>query len=111
PPTTASPVTSTPDGVKSVASSSKTAEPASTSMMWVKEDLVDCEGESPQKCMQVKLPGEDDWSWLYDGIEGFDFEEGYRYQLEVRVEEVEDPPADASSRRYHLVKVVEKKKP
>ncbi|MNC83485.1 hypothetical protein D3C75_1374700 [compost metagenome] len=45
---------------------------------------------------------------FYQQIEGFTFEPGFRYQLEVRTEQLTDVPADASSVRYQLIKVVSK---
>lgn len=86
-----------------------------TERLEINSELIDCMGVAPMKCMQVKYldrTGEDKDSWntLYGGIEGFDFEPGYVYILEVE-KEVLDPktvPADAPSIRYKLVKVVSK---
>ncbi|MGD9148145.1 MAG: META domain-containing protein, partial [Anaerolineae bacterium] len=68
--------------------------------------LVDCEGVAPQKCMLVKEGPNDDWTLFYDQIEGFDYEPGYEYELRITEEQVENPPADASSIRWVLVEVV-----
>lgn len=76
--------------------------------IYVGPTLVDCEGVAPQKCMLVKENPEDDWTLYYDQIEGFDYEEGYEYELRIREEQVEDPPADASSIRWTLVEVANK---
>ena len=65
--------------------------------------LVECEGEGPRLCMLVKESRERDWQLFYDQIEGFEFEEGYEYQIRVREEQVEDPPAGGSSIRWMLV--------
>jgi hypothetical protein len=43
--------------------------------------------------------------WLYQGIEGFTYSWGTRYELTIRVEKVPHPPADGSSVRYILVSV------
>jgi hypothetical protein len=77
---------------------------------FVHESMVDCEGASPMRCMQVRGSESEEWTWFYDGIEGFEHEEGYRYELRVEVTEVENPPADGSSKRYRLVEVVSKEK-
>jgi hypothetical protein len=96
-------------GVKSVASSTKTAPaPNDVKTMWVKEDLVDCEGEGPMKCMQVRAGDAAEWSYFYSRIEGFEHEPGFRYELRVKVTPVGSPAADASSLRYELVEVVSK---
>ncbi|MDX1413703.1 MAG: META domain-containing protein, partial [Candidatus Promineifilaceae bacterium] len=76
--------------------------------VYVGPELVDCEGAGPQKCMQIKENPQDDYSLFYDQIEGFDFEEGYEYELQVKEEDVENPPADASSIKWTLVEVVNK---
>lgn len=75
--------------------------------LWIKPDLVDCVGEAPQKCMQVAESENGEHFYFYDQIDGFSFEEGTTYVLDVQVEEVPDPPADASSLRYTLVDLVD----
>jgi heat shock protein HslJ len=77
--------------------------------IYIGPNLVDCVGVAPQKCMQVKENSEDDYSMFYNQIEGFDYEEGYEYELVVREEKVENPPADASSLKWTLVEEVSKK--
>ncbi len=75
---------------------------------WIGPELVDCVGVAPQKCMQVKTNPDDDYGLFYDQIEGFEFEEGYEYELRVLVEPVQNPPADASALTYTLVELVSK---
>ena len=83
-------------------------DPPATETLYVQDKLADCIGVAPMKCMQVRgQPGES-WSLFYQQIEGFTFEPGYRYQLEVTKEQLTDVPADASSLRYRLIKVVSK---
>lgn len=84
--------------------------PPAGQLMFVHESLVDCEGVAPMKCMQVRSNESEDWTWFYDSIEGFTHEPGYRYELRVEVTEVENPPADGSSKRYRLIEVVSKQK-
>ena len=74
--------------------------------------LEDCTGVGPQKCMLIReMPPAEGGGWelFYDRIEGFTYAEGYVWTLRVKVTEVENPPADASSLQYELVEVVEKK--
>lgn len=52
--------------------------------------------------------GGEQWKYLYDPIEGFDYEPGYIYELKVRKKEVKNPPADGSFIRYILVKIDQK---
>lgn len=63
----------------------------------------------PQKCYQIKIDNAQEWTYFYDEIEGFKYQEGFEYALEVVVEKTENPPADASSIRYKLIKIVSKK--
>ena len=76
--------------------------------IYVGPELVDCVGVAPQKCMQVKENPEDEYILFYDQIEGFEYEEGFEYQLIISEEQVEDPPADASSIKWTLVSVESK---
>ncbi len=78
--------------------------------LFVHESMVDCEGASPMRCMQVRASESEEWTWFYDRIEGFEHEPGYRYELRVEVTNVDKPPADGSSKRYRLVQVVSKEK-
>lgn len=68
---------------------------------------VDCVGVAPMKCLQVRESG-GEWSNFYAPIEGFDFVEGSRYRLQVKVSKIANPPADGSSLRYQLVRVLDK---
>lgn len=75
---------------------------------YVGPNMVDCEGESPQKCLLVKESPEDDYMYFYSNIAGFEYEEGYEYEIRVLQEPVENPPAGGSSFNYTLVEVVNK---
>ena len=70
--------------------------------------LVDCVGVFPQKCMLVREKGEQDFTYFYDPIEGFDYEPGYNYKLRVRKTPIENPPMDASSIQWTLVEQLSK---
>lgn len=74
----------------------------------VASQTVDCSGVGRQKCMLVKKADSSDWEYFYSQIEGFNYEEGFEYVIEVEEQEVENPPADASSIRYILVNEVSK---
>ncbi len=76
--------------------------------IYVGPELVDCTGETAQQCMQVKESPDAEWTLYYDQIEGFTYEPGYDYQLVVREEAVENPPAGASATRWVLVNEVSK---
>lgn len=81
-----------------------------TKTIFIAGSLADCMGEAPQKCMLYKENPTDDWLFFYDTIEGFEYKEGYIYEIEVAVTKIENPPADGSSLQYTLVKIVSKEK-
>ncbi len=86
------------------------AEVAATFQLTIASQQADCTGVAPQKCLLIKKDGQKDWEFWYSGIEGFKYEEGNEYVLEVKEEKVDNPPADASSLKYVLVKEISKQK-
>lgn len=76
--------------------------------LYVGPEQVDCVGVAPQKCLLVRESTEVDYSYFYGNIEGFEYEPGYNYELQVNQIPVENPPADGSSIRWTLIEVVEK---
>lgn len=79
-----------------------------TKVILVGPILVDCVGVGPQKCMIFKENNSTKWHMFYDQIEGFNFEEGISSKLEVKVSDVSDVPADASSLKYSLLEILDK---
>lgn len=76
--------------------------------MTIASKRADCTGVTKMQCMLVKREGQQDWEYFYSGINGFDYQEGYEYVLEVKTEKVANPPADAPGIIYTLVKEVSK---
>ena len=76
--------------------------------IFVGPELMDCVGIGPQKCMLVRESPDKKWTYFYDNINGFDFEKGYEYELQVQITQIDNPPADASSLRYELVEITSK---
>lgn len=84
---------------------------AKTKTMFVREKRADCEGGAgPQKCLQVREKESEEWTLFYSKIEGFTYEEGTKYQLEVSTEPRPNAPQDSSSMKYKLVKIVAQEK-
>ena len=79
-----------------------------TIRMTVAPEQVDCTGVAPMRCLNVKTGAAGHWSPLYGSIDGFTYERGYTWQLDVREVPVSGPEADRSSVEYHLVKVISK---
>lgn len=89
-----------------------TIKPVETTIYWVNSYKVDCTGVGPMQCFQVQNnksiePGQ--WVNFYSKIEGFDYQPGYLYKIKVKEEKLENLPADTSSKKYTLIKVLEKK--
>ena len=75
----------------------------------VDSKLYDCVGVGPQKCLRVKRGGSDEWTFFYSQIEGFEYQEGYRYQLLVDEFPLEPIP-DRSAVGYRLMRELERLK-
>ncbi len=50
------------------------------------------------------------WGFFYENIQGFDFEPGFIYTLEVRLEDRGTEIQDVGRYAYHLVKLIDKEK-
>ncbi len=83
-------------------------------LMRINSYTVTCQAFIVVQCLLVQQDdqiGTDKWESFSQTIEGFDYEEGYRYDLDVKITKIENPPADASSLRYELIKLIGKFKP
>jgi len=69
---------------------------------------VPCTGEARTRCLRVRVLPDTAWRLFSDSIEGFTFEDGYRWRLDVERRRVPNPPADGSSLAYRLLRVVSK---
>ena len=69
---------------------------------------VRCQGFVEQDCFLEYNADSGRWEFFYESIQGFNFEPGYFYTLEVRLED-RGPIQDAGRYSYHLVKVIDKK--
>jgi len=72
---------------------------------------VDCSGENYQRCLLVQDKeslGTKDWEYFYNDIEGFKFEHGYIYNIEVEKTEITNSPTDTASIKYKLIRVISK---
>lgn len=70
-------------------------------------------GTFPQLVLLVQEDDEiggDSWNYFYDEIDGFDYEQGFIYDLEVEKTYLENPPQDASAISYNLIKITRKVK-
>ncbi|WP_240186907.1 DUF4377 domain-containing protein [Pedobacter nanyangensis] len=78
--------------------------------MEIKENKADCTGVGPMKCHLVKYKSSKDWEYFYSGFRNFKYQDGYRYKVQVKRTKLKNVPADASSYKYEVVKVLSRKK-
>lgn len=76
--------------------------------LYIGAETAECVGVGPQTCLLVKENVDDEYTFFYDTIAGFEYEEGFEYELLVSVSERQDVPMDASTLQYTLVEVVSK---
>jgi len=84
-----------------------------TVIIWVNSATVDCTGVAPMQCLQVQFNevlAANNWHYFYDKIEGFEYQPGFVYKLQVEKTELDakDVPADASTMKYKLIEVLSK---
>lgn len=77
--------------------------------MTVKENSVPCRRMMEQVCLQVMREGSTEWELFYDKIKGFDYEQGYRYEIVIiETPRPEPVPQDLSKNTYSLDKIISK---
>lgn len=68
------------------------------------------EGISKQKPLSIKENIEDNWTLFYDTINGFEYQEGYTYKIEVEVSKKKNTTTNSSNLNYKLVKIIYQEK-
>ncbi len=79
--------------------------PAVVKRIQIGPEQIECTGEAPQFCYQVREDPASDWQLFYDEIQGFTFEPGFVTTMQVAETEIADPPADASSLAWTLLTI------
>ena len=83
-------------------------------LFWVEGTGETCDaGAAKMKCLLINRstdPEKGQWEYFYNSIEGFEFKQGVRQFIRVRIDTIENPPADGSSLKYTLLKVVKTEK-
>jgi hypothetical protein len=93
-----------------VACSGTSPTQSAKAMKWkIDHYKVPCVGEGIFLCYLLTREG-GEREYFYDEIEGFDYEWGYTYEIEVVQSPVKQPMADASSFSYHLKQQLSKEK-
>ncbi len=89
------------------ASAARAAAPhAATKTVYVAAQTARCVGVVPLDCLQVRTAPNEPWQLRHGGIEGFDYRPGDAYLLEIAAYRTPNPPADGSSVRWVLERVV-----
>lgn len=97
------------------AATSEAAAAPNVQTLWVNHFRAPCYGaDAPKWCYSVQMGEQalpDAWTFWSDGIERFDgqYEWGYVYRLKVTKDSSATAPVDASTVRYRLLEVSEKK--
>lgn len=68
----------------------------------------DCMGFIQQTCFKVRFKDSADWEYMYENIEGFNYQTGYNYRILIKIEKIENPQADASNRKISFIEMIEK---
>ena len=90
-----------------------TPEEEVTSTFWVNSFRSTCDaGAGKMQCLLIdksdSISG--NWNYFYSNIQNFNYQEGYIYQIKVKVDTLEasQTPADASNIQYTLAEVLSK---
>ncbi len=108
PPSGSSSTSSPVSSVNPSAAPSASPLPATQKILQVHPQQKACTGVAPMACLQVREPGQTEWTLFYSQIQGFTFEAGYQTELLVEVETLSNPPTDGSSLVYKRVSVLSK---
>ncbi len=68
------------------------------------------QNEHGQTFYWIKRNSNPIWERIEASVEGFSYQEGYEYNIEVEAHEIQDPPLDAASITYSLSKILSKEK-
>ncbi|WP_293952667.1 MULTISPECIES: DUF4377 domain-containing protein [unclassified Sphingobacterium] len=72
----------------------------------VGENYVNAQSLGKLKCLQVKSDKRNKWEYLTSTIQGFDYQEGYRYRIRVK----QTKQKDTDSVSYSLIEVLSKER-
>ncbi len=91
-------------------SATKPADDGAIKTIYINSKKADCTGVAPMKCLQYREKPDGPWLNWYSDIEGFNYEEGNLYTIEIKETKITNPPADGSSIKWTLVKELQKEK-
>ncbi len=74
--------------------------------LWVAAEKRECMATGPSYCLQIRFKQQEEWQLFYGEIQGFNYEPGQVYQLEVSEILVPQATADAPDRQWVLRQVI-----
>lgn len=80
---------------------------STTKRMWVAPSRAECTGVAPMMCLQVAYGPNGPYTLFYDTIKGYTHQSGVATVLDVQVTDVAHPAADASSKAYTLLSIID----
>jgi hypothetical protein len=87
------------------AACSSATGPGETLTLEVAELRAACVGVMPRECLLIRTDPDAEFSLFHEEIIGFDYKPGFRYRLLVSRHERRNPPQDAASHFYRLIRV------
>ena len=85
-----------------------TKDPSNEIILKVNHFKSPCSGEGQSICYMIKSSGENDWTYLFRDIEGFEFEWGNTYELKATREKNPFSKISEDEFIYKLIEVVSK---
>ncbi len=80
--------------------------PVDTLILWVAAEKRECMAVGPTECLQIRFHPDENWQLFYGEIQGFDYQPGQLYQLEVSELMIPQPAADAPDRQWVLRQII-----
>jgi len=81
---------------------------ANTEILIIGPYRTTCVGAFEQECYLEFNEEEEQWHFFYEGIKGFDYEEGYIYTLKVSLHERPEGIQDVGRYEYRLIEIISK---
>ncbi len=77
-------------------------------IIFVADHQVSCADSTLQNCMLIKENESDEWQKFGDSIKGFSYEEGYAYQIKIKVKKIASSTPENPIFTYSLIDIISK---
>ncbi len=78
--------------------------------IFIADHYVNCHSVGQADCFQVKDSANGTWTNFFGNIEGFNYEEGYQYELLIEILTIHKTPSDSPIYHYVFNKLIDKNK-